>query len=289
MLVCRRRRALARRRLCRRAAVRRAPARRRGSRCCSRPARGRPALRRAELPELGSAGSTPRPRPTCSPSTPVCRCRPRCAPPARGRPAVTRSLWSSCPAPSRPPQLSGRAFPPRLPVTEGVERVFLDRDRSRRGSPDPAAGRRRRRLGTRLDHPPGRGRARRRRRRPGRAETSGLITVPAADLALRHPLVRSAVYHAATSRDAGRRTGRWPTPCPAPHDADRRAWHLAAAVDEPDDDVVTGLDSAAERARRRGGHEAARAARVVPRGRAHYLDPQATRAPAAATPLPAPA
>ena len=43
-------------------------------------------------------------------------------------------------------------------------------------------------------------------------------------------------------------------------DADRRAWHLAAAVDEPDDEVVAALDDAARRAATRGGYEAASAA-----------------------------
>ncbi|HEY5881037.1 MAG TPA: LuxR C-terminal-related transcriptional regulator [Nakamurella sp.] len=43
-------------------------------------------------------------------------------------------------------------------------------------------------------------------------------------------------------------------------DADRRAWHLAAAVDQPDDEVVQALDDAARGAAARGGFEAASAA-----------------------------
>ena len=90
---------------------------------------------------------------------------------------------------------------------------------------------------------------------------------------MRHPLVRSAIYGAATSarrRQAHRALADALAGTP---DEDRRAWHLAASVDEPDEEVVTALDHAAERARRRGGHEAAAAA--WSRAAELTLDPQA--------------
>ena len=90
------------------------------------------------------------------------------------------------------------------------------------------------------------------------AERSGLLDVVGGDLSLYHPLVRSAVYRAATS--AGRRAVHGALAQALQDDADRRAWHLAAATDRADDAVVAALDAVAQRAAARGGHEAAAAA-----------------------------
>ncbi|ATL33080.1 AAA family ATPase [Streptomyces formicae] len=83
-----------------------------------------------------------------------------------------------------------------------------------------------------------------------------------------HPLVRSAVYHAASPEAQSaahsalaERLGEEP---------DRGAWHRAAAATAPDAEVAAELARTAERARRRGGHAAAasalrRAADLAPR------------------------
>ena len=92
------------------------------------------------------------------------------------------------------------------------------------------------------------------------AEESGLLTIAGTDIEFRHPLVRSAVYQGAAThirQQAHRALAQVMT---GGQDADRRAWHLAAAVDEPDDEVVAALDDAARRAAARGGFEAASAA-----------------------------
>ena len=90
------------------------------------------------------------------------------------------------------------------------------------------------------------------------AERAGLLTVSGDQLALYHPLVRSAVYGASTS--TGRRAVHRALAGALREDADRRAWHLAAATDRPDDQVVAELEAVAQRAAGRGGHEAASAA-----------------------------
>jgi DNA-binding CsgD family transcriptional regulator len=92
------------------------------------------------------------------------------------------------------------------------------------------------------------------------AESSGLVHVEGGFLQLRHPLVRSAIYTAATSVDRRRAHAALAAVLVHDEDADRRAWHLAASVDEADDAVVAELDTAAARADNRGGHEAAAAA-----------------------------
>jgi DNA-binding CsgD family transcriptional regulator len=93
------------------------------------------------------------------------------------------------------------------------------------------------------------------------AEVAGLVFVDGARLKFRHPLVRSAVYSAATSAD--RRAAHRALAAALegdPEQADRRAWHLAAAAIEPDETIANALREAAERAQSRAAFVAAASA-----------------------------
>ncbi len=159
-------------------------------------------------------------------------------------------------------QLAGRVpLPDQLPLTAGVERAFLDRTRHlsdgaqalllvaaaddsgrlsviRQAAADLGAD------DESLDA----------------AEASGLFRVRADDVTLRHPLVRSAVYAAATTSRRQQAHRALSAALGAAGDVDRATWHAATATSGLDDGVAHDLDSVAERASRRGGHEAASAA-----------------------------
>jgi DNA-binding CsgD family transcriptional regulator len=88
------------------------------------------------------------------------------------------------------------------------------------------------------------------------AERAGLVSVRNGAIALRHPLVRSAAYHAATF--AERRAAHLALADALPDgDDERRAWHLAAAALGPDAEVADRLEQVAVRARQRGAHASA--------------------------------
>ncbi|MDX6319176.1 MAG: hypothetical protein QOD35_2576, partial [Nocardioidaceae bacterium] len=92
------------------------------------------------------------------------------------------------------------------------------------------------------------------------AEDSQLLKVAGAELQLRHPLVRSAVYAGATVPERQRVHGALAVALEAAGEQDRRAWHLALATVGPDEGVAGELDAVAARAEHRGGHDAASAA-----------------------------
>jgi DNA-binding CsgD family transcriptional regulator len=90
------------------------------------------------------------------------------------------------------------------------------------------------------------------------AEAEGLLAV-GERVAFLHPLVRSAVYRSAPVQDRQAVHLALAAVTDARLDADRRAWHRAAAAAGPDDDVASELERSAGRAQARGGLAAAAA------------------------------
>src|SRR5205085_8598034 len=90
------------------------------------------------------------------------------------------------------------------------------------------------------------------------ADTDGLLTI-ATRVTFRHPLVRSAVYRAASPEDRQAVHRALADATDPEVDPDRRAWHLAQATPGVDEDIASELERSAGRAQARGGLAAAAA------------------------------
>jgi DNA-binding CsgD family transcriptional regulator len=111
---------------------------------------------------------------------------------------------------------------------------------------------------------------------------TGLVEI-AAQVRFRHPLVRAAIYNAASPQDRQNVHRALAEATDPEAEPDRRAWHNAQSAPGPDEDIAADLEQSAGRARARGGLAATaafltRAVELTP-------DPQlrAERALAAAT------
>ena len=113
------------------------------------------------------------------------------------------------------------------------------------------------------------------------AADAGLLTI-GERVMFRHPLVRSAVYRAASPQEQRAAHQALADATDPRTDPDRRAWHRAQATPGLDEEVASELESSASRAQARGGLAAAAA--FLERSAALTLDParRAERALAAA-------
>jgi DNA-binding CsgD family transcriptional regulator len=90
------------------------------------------------------------------------------------------------------------------------------------------------------------------------AEDAGLLEINGR-VRFRHPLVRSAVYRAATPAERRRAHRALTSATDAETDPDRRAWHRGQSVVGTDEEAAGDLERSADRTRARGGVAAAAA------------------------------
>lgn len=89
------------------------------------------------------------------------------------------------------------------------------------------------------------------------AEKSGLIRITGKTITFRHPLVRSALYQAATLSQRQQAHAALASALRGDDHADRRVWHQAMATLTGDEEVAAALEASARRAELRAGHASA--------------------------------